>query len=69
MNQVPETKDGQEDELVSLSVRITRATYDQFKAIADREFRPVAAEMRRLIQERIDSEPQDLGHESRQAAA
>jgi hypothetical protein len=43
-----------EEELVSLSVRVSRDMADKLKAIADSEFRPVAAEIRRLIQERID---------------
>jgi hypothetical protein len=46
----------QEVDLVSLSVRVPRATADAFKAIADREFRPVAAEIRRLIQARVDND-------------
>lgn len=41
-------------DLVSLSVRVPRATADKLKVIADREYRPVAAEIRRLIEERID---------------
>lgn len=43
-------------DLVSLSVRVPRATADALKVIADREYRPVAAEIRRLIQERVDRE-------------
>lgn len=46
----------QEPDLVSLSVRVPRETADRLKVIADREFRPVAAEIRRLIQERVDGE-------------
>lgn len=46
-----------ESDLVSLSVRVPRATAERLKAIADREYRPVAAEIRRLIQERVDREP------------
>jgi hypothetical protein len=41
---------------VNLSVRVPRETADALRAIADREFRPVAAEIRRLIQERVDRE-------------
>jgi predicted transcriptional regulator len=41
-------------ELVSLSVRVPKDTADRLKVIADRSFRPVAAEMRRLIQEHVD---------------
>lgn len=44
------------DDLVSLSVRVPRDTAERLKAIADREFRPVAAEIRRLIQERVDQD-------------
>ena len=44
------------DDLVSLSVRVPRDTAERLKAIADAEFRPVAAEIRRLIQERVDQE-------------
>lgn len=45
--------------LVNLSVRVPKATADRLKEIADAEFRPVAAELRRLIQERVDAD--DLG--------
>lgn len=51
-----------DDEFVSISVRVTRDLADQFKAVADSEFRPVAAELRRLMQERVDQ------HETRSAA-
>lgn len=44
-------------DLVSLSVRVPRETADRLKAIADAEYRPVAAEIRRLIQERVDRSP------------
>lgn len=40
--------------LVSLSVRVPRATADRLREIAEAEYRPVAAEIRRLIQERVD---------------
>jgi predicted DNA-binding protein len=43
-------------ELISLSVRVPKETADRLKQIADREYRPVAAEIRRLIQERIDND-------------
>jgi predicted DNA-binding protein len=52
MRQVP-----QADGLVSLSVRVPRETAAKLKAVADREYRPVAAEMRRLIEERVADEP------------
>ena len=48
-----------EPDLVSLSVRVPRETAVRFKAIADASFRPVAAEMRRLIQERVDTFDED----------
>lgn len=48
-----------EPDLVSLSVRVPRDTADRLKVIADSEFRPVAAEIRRLIQERVDEWPQE----------
>lgn len=48
-----------EEELVSLSVRVTREMADRLKAIADSEYRPLAAELRRLIQARIDSADDD----------
>lgn len=43
-------------DLVSLSVRVPRETADRLREIADSEFRPVAAEIRRLIQERVDGQ-------------
>lgn len=39
--------------LVSLSVRVRRETADRLKEIADAEFRPVAAELRRMIEQRV----------------
>lgn len=39
--------------LVNLSVRVSRETAEALKEIADAEFRPVAAEIRRLIEERV----------------
>ena len=41
-------------DLVSLSVRVTPAMAAALKEIADREDRPIAAELRRMIRERID---------------
>lgn len=41
-------------ELVTVSVRITRDLADRLKIVADREDRAVAAEIRRLIRERVD---------------
>jgi predicted DNA-binding protein len=40
-------------QMVTLSVRVTRETADALKVVADREYRPVAAEIRRLIETRI----------------
>lgn len=40
-------------QLVSLSVRVTRETAEGLKRAADAEYRPVAAEIRRLIEERV----------------
>jgi len=41
-------------EMVSLSVRVTPDMAAALKEIADREDRPIAAELRRMIRERID---------------
>ena len=49
----------EEERLVSLSVRVPQDTADRLKVIADREYRPVAAEIRRLIQERVDADTKD----------
>mgnify|MGYP001077743239 CR=1 FL=1 len=51
-------------EMVSLSVRVTPDMAAALKEIADREDRPIAAELRRMIRERIDRD-----HASRPAAA
>lgn len=45
----------EEQDLVSLSVRVPRATAERLKVVADASYRPVAAELRRLIQEHVDS--------------
>lgn len=50
MKQVPPN----DQALVSLSVRVPRETAERLKEIAEASFRPVAAEMRRLIQEHVD---------------
>lgn len=47
-----------QEELVTLTVRVPRITADRLRVLADAEFRPVAAELRRLIQERLDAEPE-----------
>ncbi len=39
--------------LVSLSVRVEEETAEKLREIADAEFRPVAAELRRLIEGHI----------------
>lgn len=49
MRKQPEPTNG----LVTLTVRVTRATADGLKRVADAEYRPVAAEIRRLIEERV----------------
>lgn len=53
----------EERPLVSLSVRVNADTADRLKEIADAEYRPIAAHIRRLIEQDI------AAHESvRQAA-
>jgi predicted DNA-binding protein len=47
-------------ELITLSVRVPRETADRLRTIADREFRPVAAELRRMIQERVDDDDAEM---------
>jgi len=49
MNQDP----GAGQEWETFSVRLTRDTAERFRAVAAREHRPVAAELRRLIEMRI----------------
>lgn len=44
-----------QQELVSLSVRVSKQTADLLKEVADAHYRPVAAEMRRLIEERVEA--------------
>lgn len=48
--QKQETND---QELVTLSVRVTRETAEGLKRVAEASYRPVAAEMRRLIETRV----------------
>ncbi len=43
-----------EPEFETLTVRVPREMADRFRAIAEQEDRPVAAELRRLIRQRID---------------
>lgn len=45
-------------ETVTLSVRVTRETADALKAVADRNYRPVAAHVRYLIETDIATEPE-----------
>lgn len=40
-------------DLVSLSVRVTRQTATRLREIAEAEYRSVAAELRRLAEERV----------------
>ena len=51
MSQAP--PDTNSPDFVFLSVRVTRDTADRLKRVADAEYRPVAAEIRRLIETRI----------------
>lgn len=39
--------------LVTLTVRVTRETAEGLKRVAEAEYRPVAAEIRRLIEVRV----------------
>lgn len=50
MSQIPPNSP---QDFVYLSVRVTRETADGIKRVADAEYRPVAAEIRRLVEERI----------------
>jgi hypothetical protein len=50
-----------DSDLVTLTVRVTRETADGLKRAADAEYRPVAAEMRRLIEERVAEFDAELG--------
>lgn len=49
----------EESNLVSLSVRVDRDTVEAFRKIAEAEFRPMAAELRRLIEDRVQTYPAD----------
>lgn len=46
-------------DLVTLTVRVDKTTADRLKVLADAEYRPVAAEIRRLIEERVDAYPEE----------
>jgi hypothetical protein len=50
MKQAQSTDSG---ELVSLSVRVKRETADALKVVADRNYRPVAAHIRWLIETEV----------------
>jgi predicted DNA-binding protein len=47
---------GTSAEMVAISVRVPKATATRLKEIADGEFRPVAAEVRRLIEAHVEAE-------------
>jgi hypothetical protein len=47
-------------DLVTISVRLTRDTADALKAVADRNYRPVAAHMRMLIESDIAADTDRL---------
>lgn len=47
-------------ELVSLSIRVSRETAEALKAVADRNYRPVAAHIRYLIETDIAETPEDV---------
>lgn len=47
-------------ELVSLSVRVTKETADALKAVADRNYRPVAAHIRFLIETDVAASDAEL---------
>lgn len=59
----------QEPEFETLSVRLTREMADQFRAVAEREDRPVAAELRRLIRQRIEEQRDEPNGDPVEAAA
>lgn len=67
MNQEPPGGGGQEFE--TLTVRLTRQMADEFRAVAEREDRPVAAELRRLIRQRIDETRKSNGDDEPMAVA
>lgn len=48
-----QTSEESAEEMVSLSVRVRRETADLLREVAEANYRPVAAEMRRLIEERV----------------
>lgn len=48
------------DPLVTLSVRVTRQTARRLREISEASYRPVAAEMRRLIEERVERADAEL---------
>jgi predicted DNA-binding protein len=46
---------GAREETVAVQCRVSKATAARLKEIADREYRPVAAEMRRLIEAHVEA--------------
>jgi predicted DNA-binding protein len=46
---------GARAETVAIQCRVPKATAARLKEIADREFRPVAAEVRRLIEAHVEA--------------
>lgn len=53
MNPEPQDVNGGDD-MINVSVRIHRDTAERFRQIAESEFRPMAAELRRMIEERVE---------------
>lgn len=49
-----------EGKYVTLSVRLSEQTADGLKRIADREYRSVAAELRRVLEAHVASAGEDL---------
>lgn len=56
-------------DLVSLSVRVTPEIAAALKEAADASYRPVAAEMRRLIEARVERFRADRDHDESRSAA
>jgi predicted DNA-binding protein len=64
MNSKDSTESTEPATWVTLTVRVTPDTAQAIKAVADRCYRPVATEVRRLIEERIA----EAAEEQRKAA-
>lgn len=58
LHEVPMKQDRNAQDLVTLTVRVTRSQADALKRVADLEDRPVAAELRRLIKRRVGELPE-----------